>query len=501
MGYVWVVILLGRLAWYLVRKGKAGRAPAAASLRVTNLALLLYIGFVYFFFFFAAFDIAMSDLSTGDKWIAVPLVLVSGIYIIVMLPHWLAWRVCGPWRLVRLGRLFLVLATDRKAGDRRGSRELYQACFGHDWDRRLPPSSPWTLAAAALQAEAEGDAERADLLLAALRRLPPKTRVPRRARAIAAEGLAAAAARRGEWQRAAERAAGGKGRGVWFLRRAAAAHLGRPGAPFSLLATWALAPGRIAALPLLRGALEAARSTAQSQLTAEAAAIAVEPAIDLAAGGPHLAHLHLLSRVAAGRIVRTGEVLALAEAWAAELTAAQGAELVRRGLELGGQELTDLPVKVGGAIGAELDLLAEAAEGAWSGEGEIAGHLARRRIDAAFAPVQEEIAAFRQAAPGKPSRHMTFPLEELERWLTFRARVEQLERVGGEGALATAWHNGLRITACNWPVFLTREQGVDALWAAYLMHRWSADLATRLGDDEIATLSGQNAAGIKNRLP
>ena len=218
--------------------------------------------------------------------------------------------------------------------------------------------------------------------------------------------------------------------------------------------------------------------------------------------GLHLTHLHLLSRAATGLPVTTAEVESLARAWSDELTPAAGADLVRRGLELGGQSLADLPQVLEKSIFAELEILAEVAQGAWSttqeGEGDPAAPLARRRVHRAFENVREEIEAFdRPAEVDADSRQMAFALEELERWLGFRARVEQLERVGGEEALATAWHNGLRTTACNWPVFLSRQRGPDARWAAFLMHRWSLELATRVGDEAIAALSGKNAEGIR----
>ncbi len=509
MSYVWVILLLLRIFWSVAQKDKTGSgssaAPRGSRFGGVNLGVLvLYLLFVYplVLTMLAALLMVNADLPSWAQWIAVPVVLAGGLFAVTLLPHWLAWRVLGPWRLAPLGRLFLAVALYRTAGDRAGARELHRARFGRDWDRCLPPASLWTIAGAALQAEDEGDAERADALLGALLRLPPKTRLPQRAIAVAAEGLAGAAAQRRDWEGASERAAAGRGRGTRFLRLAAAPHLGQPVSRSALLLAWALAPGRIAAFPLLSSALALAAPEAAGASLEPAAAAASEEAVDPAVRGPHLAHLLLLSRAAAGRPVETREVEALARAWSSTLTATAAAELLKRGLELGGQGLSDLPESIGGSIFAELELLAEVAEGEWSPEEEeFAGRLVRQRVDRAFADVEEEVAAFHREEAGHPSRQMTFPLKELERWLDFRARVEQLERLGGESALAAAWHNGLRTTACNWPVFLSRQQGGDAYWAAFLMHGWSADLAARLGDEEIAALSAKNAEGVRRHLP
>lgn len=95
---------------------------------------------------------------------------------------------------------------------------------------------------------------------------------------------------------------------------------------------------------------------------------------------------------------------------------------------------------------------------------------------------------------------MAGPLEELERWLGLRARVEVLAEKGGADALRIAWYGGLRFVACNWGVFLVRQGGSGASWAAYFMHVWSADLADEVGDEEIASLSRENAELTRSRL-
>ena len=63
------------------------------------------------------------------------------------------------------------------------------------------------------------------------------------------------------------------------------------------------------------------------------------------------------------------------------------------------------------------------------------------------------------------SRDFGPPLSELEKWLLLRGAAERLEADAGFDVLVTAWHNGLGIAACNWPVYLERRYGEQAIWA------------------------------------
>jgi hypothetical protein len=107
----------------------------------------------------------------------------------------------------------------------------------------------------------------------------------------------------------------------------------------------------------------------------------------------------------------------------------------------------------------------------------------------------QAVAAYSEGFPdaGSISRPLKSPLEEWEDWVRFRAAVHRLERNGGAESLATAWHNGLRLTAWNWPVYLERAKGEDARWACRVMHTWVADLAERLRDEEAAKVTRENA--------
>jgi nitrate/nitrite transporter NarK len=75
----------------------------------------------------------------------------------------------------------------------------------------------------------------------------------------------------------------------------------------------------------------------------------------------------------------------------------------------------------------------------------------------------------------------------------FQREVDRLVVAGGTDALLTAWFNGLRYVACNWPVYLERAYGGDVGASCVEMHRWSATVARRLRDEEIHRISGANA--------
>jgi hypothetical protein len=92
------------------------------------------------------------------------------------------------------------------------------------------------------------------------------------------------------------------------------------------------------------------------------------------------------------------------------------------------------------------------------------------------------------------------PLVELERWLQFRRDLRRLLEASEEHALPTAWYNGLRFAACNWPVFLLRTYGLDVHWACRQMFRWSEAQARQVGDEEIARLSHRNLREVRTFL-
>jgi hypothetical protein len=94
---------------------------------------------------------------------------------------------------------------------------------------------------------------------------------------------------------------------------------------------------------------------------------------------------------------------------------------------------------------------------------------------------------------GGITRPLGPPLEEWAEWTALRLHIRSLVSCGGVAALQTAWHNGLRLTACSWPVYLHQKHEQAAAWPAYVMHTWSSWLGSWTGDLKIRDLSHNNA--------
>jgi hypothetical protein len=414
--------------------------------------------------------------------------LVVPFWVVGPLPHWLAWRVCGPLGLVRLGRLALFFAYFKRPLDRRGARELLAVAWGRRpeaLDAACP--SVWAMFALPLREERTGHRERAELFVRALLDLPQEARVPRRLRVIGGERLLAAAARRGDWPTVRRLAPLARGRGAWLLQLLARHRLEQPVPAAGLWLAWALAPLRLSTW----------RWVAAPPAPQEPVEVVGPPA-----STPWGLHLRLLSEAAAGRPVPLPEVARLARAWDGVLRPRDRARFIARGLTLGALSPADAWESFRGGLASELGALIASAEGSWP-QGEelegLTGEILRGRRDRLFAEVEAGCAGFPPA--GGVTRELGRPLEEWEKWLRLRRAVDELRAFCGPQAVATAWHNGLRYAACNWPVFLQRAQDASILWMTWVMHRWSADQARAVGDAEIEGLSVGNAAGAKKSDP
>jgi hypothetical protein len=198
----------------------------------------------------------------------------------------------------------------------------------------------------------------------------------------------------------------------------------------------------------------------------------------------------LLSAAAVGRPLPSDEVFDLIGAWETALDRRSEAEWIARGLELEARAPAEAWEVARTGLLRELDLLLDAAEGRWSDDGSgLASELIQHRRGRLLEGLQHWTAAFADGGASRPSRP---PLEEWEDWIAFRGHVLRLAAVGGREALQTAWHNGVRLTACNWPFHLHRVHGESAGWVAYIMHVWSYWLASWVGDAEIEKLSRSN---------
>lgn len=477
------------------RDQQLGREPAPARgrgvlTRPVRWSALLYVSILLFPpALFAA--VWMGGIYGTEAAITAFVLTFLGLF---QLPHWLAWRVLGPRGWVRTAKAALWLACFAEPDDRRGALELLDAVYrpagSPKWQPGAGKVTLWTLFALALQAEQKKDRARADLIVEGIQRLGHIPHGTLRKKGI--ELLAWAAIDRQEWLQAFNRLETGRGRGVRLLRLLTLAHqpVGKPPSALVLRLAWLLAPERRRSLPHLEKALIARkgrRGPAIPRVTAE----------PLEKGGNvWLRHLRLIRRAAYGQTIRTVDLEALAASWQEALDGEGHARLLSRGMELGVQEAAPAANALRNSVVGELELLARVAEGPWGAdEGDgLAGWLRSRQIEGILRVLERETEGF--PATGQLARQLDPPLVELDRWYRFRLDFERLRAAGGVDALRTAWFNGLRYVACNWPVDLGKAYPGEAALACREMHLWSASLASELGDEQISRLSSNNAASV-----
>jgi hypothetical protein len=449
-----------------------------------------------FFFFLVSFPLAVGAalyvaIQSPDDWDV--LVFVLALFFLCRAPYWLAWRILGPFGFPILGRLVLYLAPTLELEVFQGNHELFLAAFGGRPKPERWAATPWSFFVMALRRESECSVGGIDQLLELLDVQPPR-RLPRRLRTQGIELLAWRAIRKGDWEEAQRRLTHGRGRGVRLLKRLAAAHGRQPGkAPSALLLEleWVLAPERRYTFSLVRSAL--ARKSDPSVQRAAPPAMAEENVWQ--------GHLQLLGRAAAGRTVSATDVEALAERWEAVLGRKGYLHLLTRAVELGSPDARDAAAALRPAIEAELQALAETVEGVWPEPARpgLVAKLRRSRLDRLFAAVQVEVELFRGHNFASFPRKLDTPLAEMERWLQLRLSLRKL-LASNVGALPTVWHNGLRLAACNWPVYLLQTHGAAAFWACREMSAWCETLAREVDDQEIVKLSHGNSQVGRSRL-
>lgn len=422
-----------------------------------------------------------------------PVIWGGSLAALWLLPEWLAWRVLGPRGWIEVGRGLLLWAT---AGRPRNERKGAPALFSTVWaaeppDLQQEDAGSWTAIALVIEAERRGDWERAGALASWIDHLPSTVLVSRRLRVYGIEHLARSAARGEDWQEVARRTRLGRGRGVRFLRRAAAARQGERGSSAALWRAWLLAPGRRESRAWRDAAL-----AALAALPAEVEAVCGTEAPPR--GTPWLEHLHLLETAAAGRSLPLDRVARLAGVWQGVLDQRHEAQWMARGLELEARAPAEVCREIRDRVLRELDVLVEAAQGPWPEDvSELAAELMARRRGLLLQGLKRWTAGF--PSRGGIDRPIGLPLEEWTDWVVFHRHVYRLASCGHE-ALQTAWHSGLRLTACNWPVHLQKTHGPRSHWAACVMYAWSGWFAAWVGDDEIQRLSQSNLEIARKQL-
>jgi hypothetical protein len=425
--------------------------------------------------------------AAGTLSVATTLTLsvLAPLWVFVLFPTWMAWRAPARLRARPLMRLACWLSPLVRARDLRGIDVFLEVSS----DRPFPPpdqvpADAWTALAAALQAEGQGDPERADRIVEALTHLPFGARFPWLARVHGVEPLLAAALRRGDWVAVARRAAIGRGRLVRLFELLAAGQLGSPVEPRLLWLRWALAPHRRQTWPLVRAV--ASRQRREGSVT-PAPAMARE-GLPMAED-PRLRHVRLLARAARGEVVGMSEVFALAAAWRGHLDRPAIARLQARALELEVRDGAGHANALRASVLDELARMAAAADGKLPATGDPFGEevaaLARRRLCELVEAALASLTADRIVR--------VHPLEAWERWLALRELLERVEHQAGDGSLTTLWHGGLRNTLWNATCALHNEHGARAAWVTQAMFAWVADRADCLGDLSTALVNRENA--------
>jgi hypothetical protein len=497
--------IIGLLLYLIVRSlarrkaqtGTAQTQPGVPAPRATQIRISIGHLFLFGIFYLplALIPATVVGEQTESAWPGL-LTFAAAIFAICLGPRWLAWRVLGPWGLPAVGRAVLWLAPSFTLSTFRGNLELFSAAFGGPPKPQRWTADPWFLFTRALRSDREGDPGRVEVLLELLRDLA-SWRLPWRLRGQGFELLAWPAIQAGDWDEALRRLAQGRGRGVRLLRRVASAHIAGVASPFLLWLAWLLAPERRRTRPLVLAVMDPERTAA---IIPPPLAHAPQEE-DAATDGVWLRHLKLLADAAEGRPVRPSDIEAVAEDWEDTFRKAGRMRLLSRGAELEVPDVQAVVADLRPALQAELEAVAESVDGPWpepQRRDSLAAEVCRRRRDRLFAAVQVEVDPF--LGQNGFQRKLEDPLAELERWLQLRRALRRLLEASGENALPTTWYNGLRIAACNWPVFLLEAYGLDAHWACRQMFRWSEAQARRMGDQEIAKLSHGNLRQVRSFL-
>jgi hypothetical protein len=412
-------------------------------------------------------------------------------------PQWLAWRVCYPLGLRRVGRAFLFVAPGDYPGRRERRLRLFDVAFGKplepapptvDDQSKLVPLDGWTACAAVLEAERRGQSAEASGLTQGLLAVPLAKLLPHAVRRQGIELVSEAAASRRDWPELARRASLGRGRSAPLFRLLARAHLVRDVPPALLWCAWVLAPARVSRRHAVQEAL-----AAQKRPPGEAPRRPAAPR-----GRPHRAHLDLLQRAARGEETTLASVLAVARTWSPALSPAEEASFRARGLVLGSRQSAESFRDLRENVLEDLTAIARGARGDWPSRRPrgLAAELRDRLYDETLTAV-EKISRTRCEPDAV---NLQYPLEEWRLWLRFRTATEAVHRRFGDDALRAVWYNGARLAAWNWPCRLLEMHGDNAAWACHVMFRWTVEVAERCEDEEAATVNRRNAGTARQRI-
>jgi len=377
-----------------------------------------------------------------------------------------------------------------RARDLRGIRTFLRARDGRPFPlARHTPADPWTVLAAAVQAERQGNLALVEQIVDALACLPAGARFPWLARVHGGEALVLGAIRRGDHRAALRFAAIGGGRLVRLLVAVAEAHTGERLPRRRLWSRWALAPGRWRTFRLVRQASARLRTPARATPPPGPSApnldrLALDPGdgAHLDAVDPRRAHVALLGQVARGRVPAMSQVLTLAAAWSRELEPAALARVGARALELEVRQPQPALDGLRARVLDELAALVARAEGELPPLEGLADPLARTLGERARDQLAAAVDGALRRLVARDATGRLPPLEAWTRWLALRAVVEEVERRAGRTMLTILWHGTLRNAAWRWASTLFNQDPAPTAWMAHMVFAWLADHAERVGD-------------------
>jgi len=377
-----------------------------------------------------------------------------------------------------------------RARDLRGIRTFLRARHGRPFPlARHTPADPWTVLAAAVQAERQGNLALVEQIVDALACLPAGARFPWFARVHGGEALVLGAVRRRDYRAALRFATIGRGRLVRLLVSVAEGQTGVRLPRRRLWLRWALAPGRWRTFPLVREAAARLRTPARATPPPGPSApdldrLAFDPVddADLPGVDPRVAHVILLGQVARGRVPAVSQVMGLAAAWSRVLEPAVLARVGACALELDVRQPRPALDGLRARVLDELGALVARAEGELPPLEALTDPLARALGERARDQLAAAVDGALRRLTARDDAGRVPPLEAWTRWLALRAVVEEVERRAGRTMLTILWHGTIRNAAWRWASSLFNQDPTPTAWMAHMVFAWLADHAERVGD-------------------
>ncbi|MFO0755753.1 MAG: hypothetical protein U0359_04650 [Byssovorax sp.] len=432
--------------------------------------------------------------------------IVFSLAFILRFPWVLASRLFVPLGLPRLSHGWLRVTTDEglkrdPAGSalvggawalgRRRDLDEEAAAFLDAELAKLEPLRGAGVFAAGLLLAARGDLDGARRLIESVHRLDERVRPPVVDR-LANAWLAADAAARGEWLRAAELGlgVGQGGRQAWLLSGVAQCRLLEPMAPghLGLWLRWALAPNRRATLPIVRRALAALDGAFISPGDVEPKPRVVETDASDPLSTALLLHAALLA--AGARPVTADEVRTLGHAWDAALgDSSTERRLAERALSIGASGASAALGRLRASVEEDIAAVVLSAGmplSALGERGKVTDRVRAKVRDRLLSEVEVASDSIRRRCDDKRALPA---IDEWREWIALTALVERGTKLAGDDFRRLAFYK-VHPDACSLAVWLFNDRNQRPIGNA--MFRWLLAEAEAVGDARSVTLQQKN---------